>query len=381
MNDSARRPAAQARRDSTARPGPHAAIGRPHGDTSSLIRESLPVGQRSGTLDVICAGMYRACSTWQYEVVAQLVEKHRGGYRVGYLTPEQYLEPGRLIDPRDGLQQASPQGWRVFKSHDGHPCFATAIAQGQAVAIYAYRDIRDVVFSLMHKRRWSFEQVLRQGMIHQVLANDRFWTRQPHVLIHRYDEILADPVGAVRGLAQHLGIELAAGEAERLAEEYSLAANKARTEALRKRLEHSGVDLSEAANSQICESATMLHWNHMRDGSSGSWIVESTPRERFILQRLCGRWLKARGYPVVSEADHHGGQATPAVGITQRLSVEREIARGWLSYQIRAVSQRFPRLAAMAKRALGIANPSQVGAIVWSEPQPETKKTPNEPSV
>ena len=28
-------------------------------------------------LDVICAGMYRACSTWQYEVAAHLVEEHQ----------------------------------------------------------------------------------------------------------------------------------------------------------------------------------------------------------------------------------------------------------------------------------------------------------------
>ena len=41
-------------------------------------------------LDVLCAGMYRACSTWQYEVAAHLVEEHRGGQRLGYLASGEY---------------------------------------------------------------------------------------------------------------------------------------------------------------------------------------------------------------------------------------------------------------------------------------------------
>ena len=181
--------------------------------------------------------MYRACSTWQYEVVAHLLEHHRNGRRLGYLTAEQYAGPSRPDAAGAGPGAVPPTGSRVFKSHEGDRCFARAIADGRAVAVYAYRDVRDVVFSLMHKRGLTFEQLFRQGMIHQVLANDRFWTGRPDVLIQRYDEILADPVSAVRELAHHLGIEPAEGEAERIAHEYSLASNKARTEALRRRLE------------------------------------------------------------------------------------------------------------------------------------------------
>ena len=33
----------------------------------------------SGDMDVLCVGMYRACSTWQYEVTAHLTERHRRG--------------------------------------------------------------------------------------------------------------------------------------------------------------------------------------------------------------------------------------------------------------------------------------------------------------
>jgi Sulfotransferase domain len=354
------------RPDGAARPVPHSALGRGHRDrpstgpgVSTAVRDTLAAGVNLESFDVICAGMYRACSTWQFEVVAHLVEQHRRGRRLGYLTAEQY----------GGSPEVPPQGWRVFKSHDGDRRFAASIAQGRAVAIYAYRDVRDVVFSLMHKRRWTFEQLLRQGMIHQVLANDRFWTGQSHVLVQRYDEILADPVASVRALATHLGIEPSEGEAEQIAEEYSLAANKARADALRHRLEQGGVDLNEAANSQICDASTMLHWNHVRDGRSGSWMDESTPRQRLILHRLCGRWLRSRGYSSRPQGDRQTETTGGRARLGEKLGIEVDILRGWLSYQTRTASQRFPRLATTGKRMLGIANPSQVGAVVWSESQ------------
>src|SRR5437763_10409625 len=120
---------------------------------------------------VICAGMYRACSTWQYEVIAHLIEKYWSGIRLGYLTGETFA----------GLDDvwADKPCWSVFKSHEGAPRFVAALAAGRAVAVYAYRDIRDVVFSLMHKRRGTFETLFHQGMIHQILVNDRFWPPRP----------------------------------------------------------------------------------------------------------------------------------------------------------------------------------------------------------
>jgi hypothetical protein len=314
-------------------------------------------------MDVICCGMYRACSTWQYEVAAHLLERHRDGRRLGYLSGEQYHD---MVRAPSGASARS--GWRAFKSHEGDRVFARALAEGRAVAVYAYRDVRDVVFSLMHKRGWTFEQLLRQGMIHQVLDNDRFWTRQPNVLIQRYEEILADPRGAVMALADHLRIALPDSEAARIAEEYSLESNKARTEALRRRLEQAGMDLHTAANAQICDANTLLHWNHVRSGGS-SWFVESTPRQRQVLHRLCGRWLQSRGYVLPPESV---AAADPQLGVRDRVRIEADLIVGWVNYQIRTASQRYPRLAAGLKRLLGMQTPTQIGATVWSESKPES---------
>ncbi len=336
--------------------------------SSPSMRRATP-GANSRSVDVFCSGMYRACSTWQYEVVAHLLEHHVDGRRLGYLTGEEYKS---LLHHAGGPAIPSNTGWRVLKSHEGDRSFARAIADGRAMAVYAYRDVRDVVFSLMHKRNLTFEQLLRQGMIHQVLANDRFWMRQPGMLVQRYEEILSEPIGGVRALAEFLEIELESGEAEQIATAYSLESNKARTEALRLRLEQVGLDLNEAANAQICDSNTLLHWNHVRSGRAGSWYDEATPRQRWILLRLCGRWLEARDYPIIPAGSDAGVAPSPSIRLRDRLRIEFDLLIGWLNYRARDASQRFPRLALAVKQLLGIPTPSEVGAKVFSESKPES---------
>lgn len=290
-------------------------------------------------MDVLCVGMYRACSTWQYEVVAQLVERHRGGRRLGYLTGDEYTALNR--------SEGDPGGWRVLKSHEEHPDFTTALNEGRAIAIYAFRDLRDVVYSMLHKRGVRFDVFLRQGMIHQILANDRFWSRQPHRITQRYESIIADPVRGVEQLADHLGIALGPGEAEGLAAEYSFEANRRRTRAMAERLKAQGLDLNDPSNFQRWDQQTLLHWNHVRSGRPGDWLDRAKPSERRILDRIGGRWLARHGY------ERDDPPPSPS-GWTGRLREEGAIARGWLTCRLRCASLRHPRMAHAVKRLLRI---------------------------
>ncbi len=298
---------------------------------------------------VICAGMYRACSTWQYEVIAHLLERHRGGVRLGYLTGDQFEE----LDDREG--DGGADAWKVLKSHEEHGRFARVLAEGRAVAIYAHRDVRDVVFSLMHKRKVDFETLVRQGMIHQVLANDRFWSGRPRSIAQRYDRLVADPTTGVEELAAHLGLELRPGEAAEVAAEYSFQANRQRAEELGRRLKKGGVDLDDPSIAQAHDRRTLLHWNHMREGRVGDWRDRATPRERVVLARICGPWLAAHGY----EADDLGAIGSTSGdrvgGLAEAARWELAMARGRAACSLRCLSLRHPRLARSIKPLLGIA--------------------------
>ena len=300
-------------------------------------------------MDVLSVGMYRACSTWQYEVIAHLLERHRDGQRLGYVTGEQYA--AHVVRSR------SRPDWRVLKSHEGHRGFAKALAQGRALAVYAYRDIRDVVFSLMHKRGVIFERLVRQGMIHQILVNDRFWSTQQRVLPQRYESLIADPIAGVRELASYLGIAITDAEAADVAAEYSFQTNRRRTIELVDRLRDQGIDLDDPSNLQYYDQRTLLHWNHLREGRPGKWRTHATPEQRVVLARLCDAWLVAHGY----EADTLNGVEVPS-GLLTSLHREVELARSWLACASRCASLRYPKIARTVKPLLGIAS-DEVSAV------------------
>lgn len=301
----------------------------------------------SGAVDVICCGMYRACSTWQYEVAVHLVETKLAGERLGYLSGEEYQ--ARASTGTDHV--------RVFKSHDAAAALGRALDQGRAIGLYAYRDLRDVVFSLMHKRGLSFRGLVRQGMIQRILANDRYWRRRPGVLVQRYEDLLSEPAAGVEAIAGRLGIELEPGEAERIAGEYSREANRSRTRALAHRLHEAGVDLQSASSAQICDPGTLLHWNHLREAGDGAWRVLATPRQLAILDRMCGKWLEEHGY-----ARERG---STAIDSRERIKDECDLAIGWARFVMGSMAARLPGAARFLKKVLRVSDAA--GATNWTE--------------
>lgn len=257
-------------------------------------------------MHVFCVGMYRAGSTWQYEVVSHLLERHRGGRRLGFVTGEQL---GQRDDPADS--------WLALKSHDSHAHFTAALTAGRAKGVYVCRDLRDVAFSLAHVYRTSFEDIVeRQRYLHLCLANDEFWLRQPGVLHQRYEEIVADPAAGVTALADHLGIALTAGEAAEVAGRFSLEANRQRAAAWEREVRSRGINPDDPTEALHPERHTLLHWNHIRQGRVGGWCKQATPRQRLVLALVCGAWLTARGY----EADD--AWALESVAAIDRLATE-----------------------------------------------------------
>lgn len=243
-------------------------------------------------MDIFCIGMPRSASTWQYAVTCALVERHRGGKRMGYFhTADQVSDYVARRPP-------GAEGWRVFKSHaPPSEWLAGQLAAGEAAAIYSYRDLRDVAFSLAHKLSGTFEQIVeQQRALDETIAADMFWQGRAGVACQRYEAITNEPAEAIEEIAAHLGIELAPGEAEELAREQSLEANKARTKKLADDLRAEGLDPTHPAHAFANIEEDLYHWNHIRAGKAGGWRSEATPRQLAVLAVTCGPWLVARGY-------------------------------------------------------------------------------------
>lgn len=309
-------------------------------------------------MDVLCVGMYRACSTWQYEIAAELVEQRYGGRRLGYLTGAEYA---RLLK-----RERNRVNWRVIKSHEEHPAFTRALRHNDAIALYAIRDIRDVVYSMLHKRQVHFQSFLKEGMIHQILANDRYWRSFAGAgfLMQRYERILADPNQAVREIACALALDCEDSEVERLSTEYSLENNRKRVHEAAERLRRAGVDLEDRANSTLFDAHSLLHWNHLRSGQVGDWQGRASLAERRVFARLLNPWLARNGY----EPDELSAGAARTMG--QFWDEERDLLHGWVRCRLRCAALRYPRTGTLAKRILRIPD-HVVDSGAASRPAPD----------
>ena len=249
-------------------------------------------------MDMFCCGMYRSCSTWQYDVAQAILRSesfNNTGLEVeacGYLTGPEYAEFRRATRSRGVI--------RLFKGHEGHPSYTRAMFRGRAVGLYAHRDVRDVLFSLMFKRRQTFQEILKTGMVHQILVNDRFWRLHPQVMVQRYDDIMAER----------------------------------------------GVDLDGAENAQVYDQTTLLHWNHIRP-ESRSWRELATADERRVMQRMLGNWLAENDYP----ADTFDDLKRPA---GRPLKWRVDAAEGLLRCHSRETSSKYHRVSAPIKQWLGL---------------------------
>ncbi|HKE11106.1 MAG TPA: sulfotransferase domain-containing protein [Myxococcota bacterium] len=237
---------------------------------------------------VICAGMYRAGSTWQYNVVSRLVETLGVGRRIGFY--DEGKELSTLPDP-------APHELLVLKSHHRHPELTKWLREGRALGVYIFRDLRDVAFSFVHKSRNPFDHVVGEmRLLDDAIQNDECWRSQPRTLCQRYEEVIANPVLAILELAKHLGISCTAEVAESLAREYSFDANFARIRRVEEQFESLGLDPHDPKHANHHDDHTLLHWNHMREGRVGGWREEATPEQIVALLAACGDWLIRRGY-------------------------------------------------------------------------------------
>ncbi len=237
---------------------------------------------------VICAGMVRSGSTWQYQVAGDLLERRGRVNRHGFLFGDQ-------IPP---LAEAG-DGWHLVKSHEGHPICAEWLANGLARCLYSYRDLRNVAYSMAFKQSESLlDTVSKNQWLRRAISADRFWRSQPNVFIQRYETWLQDPAAMVRGIAMHLGLELESDEAEMVAENFSLEANQQKAEELAEKLRREGVDLNDPRNTNCYDAKELLHWNHLRSGAVGGWRDQATADDAALLARECGDWLLRNEYEI-----------------------------------------------------------------------------------
>ncbi|MEX0968008.1 MAG: sulfotransferase domain-containing protein [Bacteroidia bacterium] len=243
-----------------------------------------------------CCGMIRSGSTWQYNIVGELLESRNRGMRSGFTGVGKLAE---LIDSGDEV---------IVKMHEALPAATEDVMAGTGKAIYSHRDLRDVAASLMVRNQKRLDWVIENGHLEKAWNNYRKWTSIPGILIQDYELIIMHPHRAITEISQFLHLDVMEEEVKRLALKYSLKNQKEELEKLKGNvvtfnllrsirtkvgsLLHSTIGKETTkkitpffgrVGTEKIHEKTLLHSDHIHKGEIGSWEEVLTPREKEVI--------------------------------------------------------------------------------------------------
>ncbi len=197
---------------------------------------------------VLCTGVFSSGLDWRFAVASYLVESGGRGEGAGVCRPDDLP-----------LAEHRPDRLKVLKWDRPGSRSAALLAEGQAVALYGYRDLRDVVVAWLRGEAGTFEELIERGdFVQRCLDSDRFWRSRQNVLVQAYETTVVKPVATILDIARHLRLwRWGPEEASYLARRFPPATD---------------------------------------DGGPGTWRNVLTPPQREVLADLCGDWLIQRGY-------------------------------------------------------------------------------------
>lgn len=233
---------------------------------------------------VFCSGMKRSGSTLQYQLVAHIVEAAGRGGRVGWTETFEAAA--------SSAEAETISGWKVYKNHNYSDSMGVLLGRGEAKGVYVYRDLRDVFVSFMHKQNAPFERLWGRDILAELVENYDLWTRQPNMLVTRYETMMADLRDEIVRIAAHLGLTLSDDEAAAVADEYRVDKQLERISTATELMHHPGIKRVGV------DKHSLLHENHISEeqGQVDQWKTALTPDEIGLIEAKYGGWLLARGY-------------------------------------------------------------------------------------
>ncbi len=241
---------------------------------------------------VVSASLKKSGSGWYFNMTNDLLVRlgHQDvrALRSRYALESVLREDNCKINPNvvklSRLMPLHLRGYTfVVKTHAPlTPSLRLLMAMGMVKATYIYRDPRDVVLSALEHgervRKAGTSNVLAE--LHSVAEAARYvttllrdwegWTKSPHTLAVRYEDLLADTPGVLKRLAEFLALEATAEDIESVVARY-------------------------AQGNQDAVTRNRLHFNK---GVVGRFRSQMNASELALCQKQFGPYLQKMGYAV-----------------------------------------------------------------------------------
>jgi hypothetical protein len=220
---------------------------------------------------VLCLGMPRSGSTWTFNVVRALLADAFEDFT------SLYAETGAQFAER------CPPGARnvLIKAHAIDDVLARTLDAAGATSILTWRDPRDVVASMAGVGLGDILSLARSATIAASAVLD-YRNDHPDALCLRYEDGFIADVGAIRRLAEQLGLQPRDEQVQAIHDALDL-------ENLRSELDRwsSGLD-GEAEFRTHVDPATHWHKDHLGDARVGKWRELAPPDARAAVESALG---------------------------------------------------------------------------------------------
>jgi hypothetical protein len=223
--------------------------------------------------------MMRSGSTWSFNVVRLILERH--GELDGTLP--RWVGALAEVDRFIEAQRSNPKQVLV-KVHRPGPFTRDLIASGEARNLFTHRDPRDAIASMQEMWGWQLCDMIRHLRIISEMVDG--YRKSGHTLLLPYADIVARPGETIVAIASYLGVALDATEVEAIDAQTNRKAARALSDA---------PDFAVAPGTEH-EETTLLHKNHIRDGRVGRFKDHLSAGDAATIARELAPLMEALGY-------------------------------------------------------------------------------------
>lgn len=173
-------------------------------------------------------------------------------------------------------------------------CIAALAGRTDATVFWNYREPRDVLVSLMRLHALDFGHALRS--VEVFLRSEREIAKAGLGIRIRYEDLVADPAGHVRIIAETTGLPAAPDIVDQIAAETAPERHKAIMQGLRDGLVPNQRTLPTLHRPLREDPDTLINEHHIQSGAPGRWRQELTPEQQDRAGTHLGRWIEVLGY-------------------------------------------------------------------------------------
>jgi FkbM family methyltransferase len=228
---------------------------------------------------IFCCGAKRSGSTLQFNIASEIVELKNKGSRQEHCVPGQF--PALYKDV------ASIPGFKVFKTHELTAEMLEIIEKKEGVALYTFRDIRDVVVSNLKKGWIEHTQPAIEKYVEEYVAyhNRILAVSQLGIQFRKYESFYNNLENEIGFVASCLGIPLNKKEIHEIAEKLSPS------------------NVTNQGDGEMTEQGkfrfnkkTLLHENHIQGRVPDQYLKDLTENEILSIEKIAYKYLEENNY-------------------------------------------------------------------------------------